>query len=237
MKYYIIVFILFSVCASSHAQYKNINPSRENILEDAKKSRDSADSFVGKRYWIIPNKDAASFSKRVFFDSTEDDSLSGNKFLLTESTSFTIESYYVHDRSRSPKGYARIVFEDGKKAFLETDNIDFRKPPYTSHPFFDVYELGQPKYTFIEYIYTISPAELEAVERKQRSKAATAAAAWEARGGVAIGMTAKQVRASNWGAPAKINRSTGSYGVHEQWVYSGNNYIYLENGIVTSIQN
>ncbi|WP_180287760.1 hypothetical protein [Janthinobacterium sp. 35] len=50
-------------------------------------------------------------------------------------------------------------------------------------------------------------------------------------------MTAKQVRASNWGGPESVNRSTGTYGVHEQWVYGGGNYIYLENGVVTSIQN
>ena len=71
-------------------------------------------------------------------------------------------------------------------------------------------------------------------------------------GDVLIGMTAKQVVASR-GRPYKINRSTGSYGVHEQWVmvtftpgviggygldkkakkYA---YIYFENGKVTSWQ-
>lgn len=53
------------------------------------------------------------------------------------------------------------------------------------------------------------------------------------------GMTAAQVR-SAWGAPTKINRSVGSYGVHEQWVYDRGNfraqYVYLENGKVTGIQ-
>ena len=71
-------------------------------------------------------------------------------------------------------------------------------------------------------------------------------------GDILIGMTAKQVLASR-GRPYKINRSTGSYGIHEQWVmvtitpgvigaygldkkaprYA---YIYLENGKVTSWQ-
>ena len=53
---------------------------------------------------------------------------------------------------------------------------------------------------------------------------------------VRIGMTAEQCRAS-WGRPSDINRSTGSWGVHEQWCYSGYNYLYFENGILTSIQN
>lgn len=38
-----------------------------------------------------------------------------------------------------------------------------------------------------------------------------------------------------WGSPGSINRSVGSWGVHEQWVY-GNTYLYFENGILTSFQ-
>ena len=55
----------------------------------------------------------------------------------------------------------------------------------------------------------------------------------------AIGMTAAQVRASTWGEPSDINRTTTQYGVSEQWVYntySGTKYIYLDDGIVTAIQ-
>jgi hypothetical protein len=54
-------------------------------------------------------------------------------------------------------------------------------------------------------------------------------------GWVQTGMTAQQLRAS-WGAPEDINRTVGSWGVHEQWVYSGS-YVYLEDGVVTSFQN
>ncbi|KKN67217.1 hypothetical protein LCGC14_0463900 [marine sediment metagenome] len=50
-----------------------------------------------------------------------------------------------------------------------------------------------------------------------------------------IGMTA--VMASNsLGSPKDINKSVGSWGVHEQWVYD-NTYLYFENGILTSYQN
>lgn len=38
-----------------------------------------------------------------------------------------------------------------------------------------------------------------------------------------------------WGAPGSINRSVGSWGVHEQWVY-GNTYLYFEGGLLTSFQ-
>ena len=51
-----------------------------------------------------------------------------------------------------------------------------------------------------------------------------------------VGMTAEEVRNSTWGKPEDINRTTTAYGVHEQWVYSNNRYIYFDNGIVTTIQ-
>lgn len=51
-----------------------------------------------------------------------------------------------------------------------------------------------------------------------------------------IGMTAEELRNSkSWGEPDHINKTTTAYGVSEQWVYYGR-YVYLEDGIVTSIQ-
>lgn len=51
-----------------------------------------------------------------------------------------------------------------------------------------------------------------------------------------IGMTDKMAKAS-LGYPNDINKSTGSWGVHEQWVYSYKDiYLYFENGELTSIQ-
>ena len=52
---------------------------------------------------------------------------------------------------------------------------------------------------------------------------------------VRMGMTREQARAA-WGRPRDINRSVGSYGVHEQWCYNGS-YLYFEDGILTSWQN
>lgn len=50
------------------------------------------------------------------------------------------------------------------------------------------------------------------------------------------GMTTEQCRAS-WGRPEDINRTEGAYGVHEQWVYGLGNYLYFEDGYLTTIQN
>lgn len=62
-------------------------------------------------------------------------------------------------------------------------------------------------------------------------------------GTVSRGMTMNQVVAE-WGNPYRINRSVGSWGVNEQWVYvsrrySGNHprfYLYFKNGELTSWQ-
>jgi len=56
---------------------------------------------------------------------------------------------------------------------------------------------------------------------------------------VKIGMTKYQVMVS-WGKPDDINRSVGSWGTHEQWIYKRGNfksqYLYFENGKLTSLQ-
>jgi hypothetical protein len=59
---------------------------------------------------------------------------------------------------------------------------------------------------------------------------------------IQLGMTGDMVKAS-WGEPDDINRSVGSWGVHEQWVYgcyyewcNPPQYLYFENGILTSWQ-
>jgi len=54
-------------------------------------------------------------------------------------------------------------------------------------------------------------------------------------GGVSIGMKPEQIAKSCWGKPIKINETLTSRGNHEQWVYGGG-YLYLDNGVVTSIQ-
>jgi hypothetical protein len=55
-----------------------------------------------------------------------------------------------------------------------------------------------------------------------------------------IGWT-KDMVIESIGKPNDINRSVGSWGVHEQWVYgtdiSHTKYLYFENGILKSYQN
>jgi hypothetical protein len=52
---------------------------------------------------------------------------------------------------------------------------------------------------------------------------------------VYIGMD-KEMCILSWGIPKRINRTTHSWGVREQWVY-GESYLYFENDKLTAIQN
>lgn len=53
----------------------------------------------------------------------------------------------------------------------------------------------------------------------------------------AIGMSKSQVRnKTNWGEPKYINTTTNRYGTHEQWVYDDYQYLYFDNGKLTTIQ-
>lgn len=56
------------------------------------------------------------------------------------------------------------------------------------------------------------------------------------RGSARPGMTIAEVYAS-WGRPSRVHRSGNRSGVSEQWVYMSGQYIYFENGIMTSWQN
>lgn len=55
--------------------------------------------------------------------------------------------------------------------------------------------------------------------------------------GVSVGMSPQDALDSKWGRPDRVNRSTNRYGSSEQWVYGDGNYLYFENGVLTSIQN
>ncbi len=59
------------------------------------------------------------------------------------------------------------------------------------------------------------------------------------KGRVMLGMTNDMATAS-WGDPEDTNRTVGSFGVHEQWIYGNDiefrKYLYFENGILTSWQ-
>ena len=87
-------------------------------------------------------------------------------------------------------------------------------------------------------------AEKEAEEARQKearlqylTKKYGASAAKDMMAGlVRLGWNAERCRES-WGVPDHINRTSGVWGIREQWVYGDSNYLYFDNGVLTSIQN
>ena len=63
-----------------------------------------------------------------------------------------------------------------------------------------------------------------------------AAADCKRRGEPRLGMTAKQVVATCWGKPDRVDRRETARGVTERYVYGKSRFILLHNAIVTSVQ-
>lgn len=63
------------------------------------------------------------------------------------------------------------------------------------------------------------PAECEAIAQKK----------------IHVGMSSAQVREA-WGRPEHINQTVTASVTHEQWVYPGSQYVYFNDGVMTSLQ-
>jgi hypothetical protein len=64
---------------------------------------------------------------------------------------------------------------------------------------------------------------------------AVAAAECKMKGEPKLGMNAGQVAATCWGPPHYVNTKIWNTGKYEQYVYGDNKFVYLRNGIVTSV--
>lgn len=225
--YVVVTLVAFPV----HAQYASIETNVPPVISREQKLVAVQNSAIGKKFWITPNPKAVV--RQNFYEVINEMGHPGSvAFVVTEPTSFTVSGYFHK--------YVKIVFQDGKEAFLK-EGVYQRTNPNVDYLFEYIYIANKsikPRINdLFEYILTSPPEEIIASERKQKSKADASAAAWKARGGVRIGMTASQARSSNWGAPLSINKSSNARTIREQWVYGERNYLYFENGILTSIQN
>jgi hypothetical protein len=63
----------------------------------------------------------------------------------------------------------------------------------------------------------------------------TALAECKKLGAPKLGMTAAQVKASCWGKPKYVNAKMRNKGKFEQYVYGDNKFVYLRDGVVTSV--
>ena len=105
------------------------------------------------------------------------------------------------------------------------------KSPAEKLSAYDEFEKSHPKVALSLNINRVDLLE------KSISYASNKSIKSKSKEGVFIGMTKSEVLQSNWGKPRKINRTITQSTVHEQWVYSGSNYLCFDNEYLTSIQN
>lgn len=197
------------------------------------------DALRGKTFWYQP-KPTASIKIKFFEPSKNGDAPAnqyGNIFVVETETSFTVTGY---EHGQDDRYYLKLEFPDGKVGYLKVYGLATGDPdeyPVIEH----LYPGKIDALDIEEYLFSRPPQEIFASEKKaaaeRKAKQAKADAEWKARGGVTLGMTSAQVLNSNWGKPSKVNRTVTQNGTREQWVYGGNNYLYFENGKLTSIQN
>ncbi|MGQ0711399.1 MAG: hypothetical protein ACT4NV_16835 [Rhodoferax sp.] len=89
----------------------------------------------------------------------------------------------------------------------------------------------------VKALYFKALAAVREQETMEKKRIAAAEKAEKRKHGVEVGMTQQDVLDSSWGKPKRINRTTTARGTREQWVYGLRNYLYFEDGILTTIQN
>jgi hypothetical protein len=127
----------------------------------------------------------------------------------------------------------------GKAAFLRKAEELVRTKPRDAAALLKPFEGLQDPQT--DSLIKTAADRVTALDRADNARTIARAHAAELaerkRQGVRIGMTRERVLESSWGRPEHINRTTNAFGEHEQWVYGGGNYLYFDNGVLTSIQN
>lgn len=98
--------------------------------------------------------------------------------------------------------------------------------------------------TFNNYLLGkfVTPQEYERLKKDEAKRKADLIRRYGAQKGklisegiIEVGMT-KRMCFDAWGVPEKINTTSSTTGVYEQLVYGAGYYVYLENGIITTIQ-
>ena len=102
---------------------------------------------------------------------------------------------------------------------------------FHGHKYYKKITFDESSYSQYEFKYLFSLSDI----RKQYPHISERRWNLIKKGEVCIGMTEEECELS-LGEPNDVNKTTGSWGIHMQWVYD-DSYLYFENGILKSIQN
>jgi hypothetical protein len=93
--------------------------------------------------------------------------------------------------------------------------------------------MSDPK---VKEFYTRALTKRNKIKSDETDKQVKADKARKKKEGVIIGMTEQDVLESSWGRPVSVNTTSTAYRTRAQWVYKSGNYLYFEDGKLTSIQ-
>ena len=247
-NYSLALAVEYESSSSQDAQMRDVRAER-------KKNEDEVNQLIGKTFWYVPNPKV----RRIAFyptsptnaDMSENYKLEKEKFAPASETTFEImgvENLYTSETTTiMDQIFFKVKFHDGKIGYTRSDTARNNNNTLQYHIYKKKND-GRDYYIEKEYVYTEPPEVIASREHEENEKAeqakakvareaeTKARAKWKAKGGVHIGMTKDQALASNWGKPNKVNNTTNANGTREQWVYRDGNYLYFDNGILTSIQ-
>lgn len=210
---------------------------RDSVSDwDAKRKQD-LQADVGKKFYVYP-KEVGCIN---IYDTPQ--VTGARKYENSDHYSFVIDALVpeIGPYSSPLNPFYKVIISDGTTGYVNA--ISPLSQQLSSHP-------ADPLYSYC--LSAFSPTDIASARQAKDDKAkavqdsidaaikreAAKAAALNAKPGVRIGMTAKQVREkSSWGEPESVNRTITGNVTHEQWVYGDGNYLYFTNGKLTSIQN
>ena len=223
------------------------------------------DKFIGKKYWIIDPTHTTFYKDCTTDPMVIVNVKEGTSFIVKKIVGNRVDLHF-DDGSNACLSESYIDFNPyyfsendftilDREAFTTLNKIGIGKNTQTwlKHPFKQMRGLSKVKldnvrvfngnvfmtingdnHTFeniFDVMDTFYIGSIPKEVRKWSKKVLKAIADHKA----FIGMTKDQVVASI-GKPGTVNRTVGSWGTHEQWVYGESSYLYLQNGILTSFQ-
>ncbi len=197
--------------------------------------------YMNKTFIYLGNKGFATYyDKENNLINLETDTVTRN---IVTKTVWTCVDIQVKPRKKEDQ----MVIDERSPIILIFENHQYGRhycylEDKSGKPYKDIYEempLVCGKFQLKSYYDNVNA--LNIAEKNKRKvnltrKYGASSAKLILQGKVRIGMTKNMCRDS-WGEPEDINKSSGSFGLHEQWVYGTSSYLYFENGILTSIQN
>jgi len=185
---------------------------------------------------LISIKDELVIKKKEIIDSIEQINIRINYIKSKENKSTKLENTYGETTTK-----LSAVIRTKPNVFSDIiDNVAMGENVKV-HEYLDGYWLVEKDtlYGYVSHVYLIDNLQMKKLKNEHEkirivNKYGTEIAYRISNHEIWIGMTTVMTKLSI-GSPKDINRTTYAWGIHEQWVYD-NQYLYFENGILTSWQ-